>query len=164
MNKSVAYLETSFVSYLTGWVSPHPEAARRQSLTWKWWEEEGDKWQCVVSQAVLDEVKLGNLEAAQRRLECIEGLEVSRTTDEAWSLMETLVAAHALPEKARTDALHVAMAAVRGVDLLLTWNCRHIANPVMLPKIYSTLEKAGYKCPAIATPGQLLAAKGGTEP
>jgi len=113
--------------------------------------------------ADLDEVKLGNLEAARRQLECIEGLEVARTTDEAWSLMETLVDAHALPEKARTDALHVAMAAIRGADLLLTWNCRHIANPVMLPKIYSTLEKAGFKCPAIATPGQLLEA-GGTEP
>ena len=156
--KPVAYLETSFVSYLTGRVSPHPEAARRQSLTWRWWEEEGKKWHCVVSQAVLDEVKLGNLEAAKRRLDVLQGVESVSTTAEAVALADTLILAHALPEKARTDAMHVALATVHRADLLLTWNCRHIANGVMLPKIYSTLEKAGYKCPAIVTPMQLLEA------
>ena len=156
MKKPVAYLETSFVSYLTGWVSVDEKVARDQSATVRWWEEERGKWHCVVSDAVFLEARDGDPRAAGRRLAVLQGVEVVPTTGEAVALADTLVRAHALPEKARADAMHVALAAIREADLLLTWNCRHIANPVMLPKIYSTLERAGYKCPAIATPGQLL--------
>lgn len=156
MNRPVAYLETNFVSYLTGWASADEKVARDQSATRRWWEEEGPKWHCVVSQAVFAEAQDRDADAAERRLRALQGVEAVPMTPEAVALAETLVRAHALPQKARTDAMHVALATVHGADVLLTWNCRHIANPVMLPKIYSTLEKAGYKCPAIVTPGQLL--------
>ena len=156
MKKPVAYLETSFVSYLTGRTSPDKKVALDQAATRQWWEEEGTKWQCVVSQAVFDEARGGDAEASGRRLDTLKGVASVQSTADAVDLADTLVREHALPEKARADAMHVALATVHGADVLLTWNCRHIANPVMLPKIYSTLEKAGYKCPAIATPGQLL--------
>ena len=156
MKKPVVYLETSFVSYLTGWVSKNEWVAIQQSATVRWWEQERTMWHVVVSQTVLQESSVGDAAAAKMRLAILQGAEVIETTNEALALADTLVRAHALPEKARADALHVASAAVRGADLLLTWNCRHIANPVMLPKIYSTLEKAGFKCPAIATPEQML--------
>ena len=163
MKKRVAYLETSFVSFLTGWTSKNGWVAVQQAATARWWEQERRKWRCVVSQAVFDEAQDGDADAAGRRLAVLKGVESVPTTPEAVALANTLVRAHALPEKARTDAMHVALATVHGADLLLTWNCRHIANGVMLPKIYSTLEKAGYRCPAIVTPMQLLEA-GGNEP
>jgi hypothetical protein len=34
-----------------------------------------------------------------------------------------------------SDALHIAMAALHEVDFLPTWNCRHIANAMLIPKI-----------------------------
>ena len=163
MNRPVAYLETSYVSFLTGWVSKNEWVAVQQAATVRWWEQERPKWHVVVSQTVVDEVLAGDPEAVKRRMDILKGTDVLETTEEARGLADALIQAHALPEKARTDALHVAMAAIREADVLLTWNCRHIANPVMLPKIYSTLEKAGYKCPAIATPLQLLGT-GGNEP
>lgn len=163
MTRPVAYLETSFVSFLTGWVSKIEWVAVQQAATVRWWEQERPKWHVVVSQTVVDEVLAGDPEAVKRRMDILKGTDVLETTEEARGLADALIQAHALPEKARTDALHVAMAAIREADVLLTWNCRHIANPVMLPKIYSTLEKAGYKCPAISTPLQLLGA-GGNEP
>ena len=162
-NKPVVYLETSFVSYLTGWVSKDGKVAEAQSATRRWWEEEGPKWHAVVSDVVRLETTAGDPDAVARRSAFWSGVESVKSTEEADELADLLVRTHALPEKARTDAMHVALAAIRGADLLLTWNCRHIANGVMLPKIYSTLEKAGYRCPAIVTPMQLLAA-GGDEP
>ena len=156
MNKPVAYLETSFVSYLTGRVSEDEKVARDQSATARWWKEEGGKWRCVVSQAVFDEAGDGDSDAVARRMEFLAGIESLESTEEAERLMKTLLIAHALPEKARTDALHVALATVHGADLLLTWNCRHIANPAMLPKIIMTIVRAGYVCPTIATPEQML--------
>lgn len=156
MKKRVAYLETSFVSYLTGWVSEDEKVARDQSATRRWWKEEGAKWHCVVSEPVLVEAMAGDPEAVAMRMEVLEGLEVLKTTEEARKLADALVQAHALPEKARTDALHVALAAMRGADLLLTWNCRHIANSSMVTKIAVTLDRLGYRCPDLATPAQRL--------
>ena len=163
MKKPVAYLETSFVSFLTGWVSKNTWLAVQQEATVRWWEQERRKWRCVVSDTVFIEAQGGDADAAGRRLAVLKEVELVPTSAKAVALADTLVLAHALPEKARADAMHVALATVNGADLLLTWNCRHIANGVMLPKIYSTLEKAGYRCPAIVTPMQLLAA-GGDEP
>ena len=86
----------------------------------------------------------------------LKELEVMEPSEEARKLADALIRAHALPEKARTDALHVALAAVRGADLLLTWNCRHIANSSMVAKIAVTLDHLGYRCPDLATPAQRL--------
>ena len=54
------------------------------------------------------------------------------------------------------DAAHIAVATVHQMDFLLTWNCKHIANAQMLGKIYSVCETAGYKCPLVCTPAELM--------
>jgi hypothetical protein len=61
-----------------------------------------------------------------------------------------------LSSKAATDALHIAVAAVNGVEYLLTWNCRHIANPALRPRIESVCRKMDYEPPVICTPQELL--------
>ena len=72
------------------------------------------------------------------------------------TLAARLLAGAALPEKAKTDALHIAVAAVHGIDYLLTWNCTHIANAVMRPKIEQICRAAGYEPPIICTPIELM--------
>jgi hypothetical protein len=44
------------------------------------------------------------------------------------------------------------LAAVAGVDYLLTWNCKHIANADLLPALYETLRAEGFPPPLIVTP------------
>ena len=44
------------------------------------------------------------------------------------------------------------------MDLLLTWNCRHIDNPVTKPVVRSICATMGFSCPEICTPIQLLEA------
>ena len=61
-----------------------------------------------------------------------------------------------MPEQEVTDAVHIATAAVYGMDVLLTLNCRHMANPVTLPVTASIIARAGYRCPIIITPGDFL--------
>ena len=68
------------------------------------------------------------------------------------TLADKLIAAHLLPEKAAADARHVAVSTVFGVDYLLTWNCRHIANAETLPRIYRMLRDSGFEPPLIVTP------------
>jgi len=68
------------------------------------------------------------------------------------SIADLLVDKLPFPAKARTDARHVAVGAIFGVDYLMTWNCRHIADAARLPAIYSTLRDEGYEPPLIVNP------------
>jgi len=101
---------------------------------------------------VLDEAGAGDPTAAADRLRLIEGLPLLGESAEADRLADLLIARHLLPAKAAADAQHVALATIAGVDYLLTWNCRHIANADLLPTLYDTLRVAGFTPPLIVTP------------
>ena len=81
-------------------------------------------------------------------------------TDEANELAARLLRAHALPGSAEDDAMHVALATVHEIDILLTWNCKHIANAITMPKILATIKEANYNPPVITTPTDLLKSMG----
>ena len=72
------------------------------------------------------------------------------------ALAEKLISANAFPEKETTDAFHIATATVGGMDMLLAWNCKHLANYVAFPKTYAVLTSAGYRSPLIITPEKYL--------
>ena len=61
-----------------------------------------------------------------------------------------------MPAKAAIDAVHVALATVHEIDFLLTWNCAHIANATMRPKIEAVCRAAGFRAPIICTPEELF--------
>ena len=75
---------------------------------------------------------------------------------DALALAETLVRDVPLPRTAVEDALHVAIATVHGMDYLLTWNFRHIANAMMRYRIERVCRSLGYEPPIICTPQELL--------
>jgi hypothetical protein len=77
-------------------------------------------------------------------------------TEEAVRLAEQLVVRGAVPRKVAEDALHIALATVNGVDYLLTWNCRHIANAAIRGKIETVCRDEGYEPPVICSPQELL--------
>ncbi len=69
---------------------------------------------------------------------------------------KTEIAQAIIPAKAVEDALHIAISTLHHVDFLLTWNCRHIANPMIQEKIAAYLEQRGLFLPIICTPEELL--------
>ena len=71
-------------------------------------------------------------------------------------LAAELVSTGPIPPEASADALHIAIAAVNGVDYLLTWSCRHLANATLRGRIEVLVEDAGYGCPVICTPEELM--------
>ena len=62
----------------------------------------------------------------------------------------------AVPHKAAADAAHIAIAVTNGVDYLVTWNFRHIANAKMRSRIERVCREAGYEPPTICTPNELM--------
>ncbi len=154
--KAKVYIETSVISYLTARPNNDIRAMANQNITVEWWETQRHKYDLVVSEFVLAEAGLGNPAAAQLRLAAIEGLMELRATDAILVLGRELIGRSALPAKAEIDAYHVAIAAVNGIEYLLTWNCTHIANAHTRPKIESTCRAMGYEPPIICTPQELM--------
>lgn len=76
----------------------------------------------------------------------------------ATTLATSFIRSGALPSKARLDALHAATATVNGMNFLLTWNLRHLANAAIRGKIEDVCRKAGFEPPIICTPEELMEA------
>lgn len=158
--KLKVYCETSFWSFLNGGRTPLSHIAVKQAATLLWWEEIAPSCDIYVSQYVEDEACVGKAEFVDKRIESMaSAYRLDARVSEVDELSRLLMAGHAVPETEATDALHIATAAVYGMDVLLTWNCRHMANLATLPRTLSIVVKAGYQCPVIITPDDFLARK-----
>lgn len=155
MKKSV-YVETSIPSYLTARPSRDVRAAAWQQLTVQWWDEARANFDLFTSELTVVEASAGNPEAASRRLESIKEIPELKIDEEVQMLAERLIAEGGVPAAAQADALHIAVAAIHQIDYLLTWNCRHIDNAEKKPIIRAICVNAGYPCPEICTPMELL--------
>ena len=150
------YIETSIVSYLTAKPSDNLIAAARQNETICWWDTRRSYFEICVSGVVLEEASRGDPSAATRRMNALKGIPVLPLDQNAADLAESLIKEGGMPQKAMDDALHIAIAATNQVHFLLTWNCRHIDNAEMKPKIRGIIESAGFSSPEIATPSELM--------
>jgi hypothetical protein len=149
---SAIYVETSIVGYLTARSAADIVFQGRQEITRRWWKRRREEFEIYISQLVLDEAGAGDPMAAADRLRLLEGLPLLGASAEADRLADVLIARHLLPAKAAADAQHIALAATAGVDYLVTWNCKHIANADVLPALYETLRAEGFLPPLIVTP------------
>ncbi len=77
-------------------------------------------------------------------------------TEEVRELAVALITEGPIPKGSEIDAFHIAVAAVNGMDYLLTWNCKHIANAIMRPKINAVCKQQGHEPPIICTPQELM--------
>lgn len=152
--KRKVYIETSVVSYLTSEPSRNLRVAAHQRITREWWSRR-ERFDLFVSEVVLEEAGRGDQQVAARRLAVIQGLPVLAVDSTVDTLARELLGSRALPPKATADAAHVAVSAVNGLDVLLTWNCGHLANPAIRAKIEPVCRSAGYAPPVLCTPEEL---------
>jgi predicted nucleic acid-binding protein len=154
--KSCVYLETTVPSYLTSRPSRDLIIAGRQALTREWWERRRDTFQLYISQLVVDEASAGDPTAARERLKAVQDLQLLDITPEVAELASSILASGRIPRKAATDAAHIAIAAVHGMDFLVTWNCVHIANATIAKALALICREHGCECPVICTPEALM--------
>jgi predicted nucleic acid-binding protein len=150
------YVETSIISYLRQKPSNHVVTAARQLLTHRWWHIHRNEYDLVISQHVIDEAAAGDPVLAAERMTLLDGIPLLPHVPEIAELAQQIMSLHVLPDKAQVDALHIASVAYHEIDYLLTWNCKHIANAKILPRIYELFERLGAYIPVICTPEELL--------
>jgi len=154
--KPKAYVETTVVSYLTAWPSRDIVVAGQQQITRDWWRNAANRFELVASELVINEASAGDPDAARARLAALESVTLLDAADEAIKLAERLIESGAIPEKKAEDAVHIAIAVSNGVEFLVTWNCRHIANATMRTQIERVCRSAGYEPAIICTPDELM--------
>ena len=145
------YVETSVVSYLTARPSTDAINAARQGYARQLWLA-GDRYDLLVSALVLDEAGNGDAEAAQRRVAALQGIPLLPLDDGTVTLAEALIRDGTMPSKAYADAMHIDCAACARMDVIASWNFRHIAGLWARQRIRDALVPAGHVAPLIATP------------
>ena len=155
--KQRVYLETSIVSYLTSRPSRDLIVAAHQEVTRQWWERR-DQYDLYVSEYVLSEASGGDPTFAKSRTAMLAGMHELPVTEEATDLGLAIVLEGLLPQKAAIDSLHMAMAVVHEMDVLLTWNCRHLANATIQRGLASYLWSRDCGVLVVTTPEQMVGA------
>lgn len=149
------YVETTVIGYLTSWPSGDLIVAGRQKITRDWWQFASRVFELVVSELVYGESQSGDVQAVRDRMEAVAGLPVLAVNQRARDLAAALIVNHAVPPTEPEDALHIALAAVNGIEYLVTWNFKHIANAATRSKIQDVCEAEGYDPCTICTPEEL---------
>lgn len=152
---STVYLETTVLSYLTARPSRDLVVAGHQQITREWWETRRSSFEVYISQLVVQEAQQGDPEAAKRRLVVIDALPLLEVTAAA-ALARALVDRGVIAKKSAADALHISIAAVHGIQYLLTWNMAHIANAELRPRIERVCRSEGFEPPVLCTPEELM--------
>jgi predicted nucleic acid-binding protein len=151
------YLETSVISYLVARPNQRDVVvAAHQQITREWWVNRRHQFTLFASAVVIEEALRGDPEYAKARMGIIEQLRLADVTRAARALAAQLLLEAALPPKANADALHISIAAVNGIDNLLTWNCTHLANASILPRVNEICRAAGFEPPYVSTPEELM--------
>ena len=129
--------------------------AARQLASLTWWNRRHE-YDLFLSQIVLDECRSGDPAAAKERLELVAGIIPLDVTVQADELALALISGFGIPATEPRDAMHISIAAVNGIQYLLTWNFRHIANPSTRNLIDRVCRDCGFTPPIICSPDELL--------
>ena len=154
--KCKVYIETSVLSYYTGRASRDVVIAGHQQSTQAFWKLLHRELMPHVSALVVKEAGKGDAEMARRRLDAIAPFPVLATIPEAEKLAADILTGRGIPTEFPEDALHIAIAAVGGMEFIVTWNFAHMNNPFTKMMIRQAVENAGFECPEIVSPDAFL--------
>ena len=149
------YIESTIPSYVVARPARDLLEAARQQLTKDWWDLKRTTHELFTSQIVLDEISAGEAAMAQQRLDVMAQIKLLDLTAEASALTKDILASGLLPAEADRDAAHIALATVHEMDILLSWNCRHIANAAIQARLRRLVENSSGTLPVLCTPDEL---------
>lgn len=130
MRKIKIYLDTSVISFL--YADDVPEL-RRVTEEFFAHVKEGKRFDVYISDVVINEIsKTNERYKKERLLSVIESYEIIKCSNdrdiEIGVLAETYLNRGVVPKSKIEDALHIAYAVIFEMDILLSWNFRHLAN------------------------------------
>ncbi len=151
--KEKVYIDSTIPSYY------HDERESLKTfiqITRQWWDEESKQYEIVISEAVIQELGLGEYPNKQRILEMTKGIQILPSATELEHVTQFYIDNYVMPRSLIGDAVHLAYASYYGIEYLLTWNCNHLANANKRRHIRIINGKLGLNTPEIITPLELF--------
>lgn len=155
MPKPRVYVETTIPSFYYDF-RDSPAITLRREMTRRWWADAAERYELLTSGIVLDELAVGRSDHVPLRLALIAKVEVLAYVPQVTVIVETYLSHKLMPAKPPEDAWHLALASFHRCDLIVTWNCRHLANPNKAGHIRGINTRLGLSVPRLATPQELL--------
>jgi hypothetical protein len=152
---ALIYVETSIPSFYHE-TRPELEHQARRRWTREWWDLAKARDRLVTSAAVIAELRLAPEPKRSDGIALLEPLGLLGLSPEVDQLTAAYIAHRLMPRDAAGDARHLAVATFHRCDILVTWNCRHIANVNKQTHIRSVNAALGFPTPALVTPLELL--------
>lgn len=159
MPKPRVYVETTIPNFYYDF-RPSEAVALRREATRRWWATAAEQYELVTSSIVHDELARGTTHHVLARLQLLAGLESIPLSAEVAHLVAAYLRHKLVPAKPPEDAMHLALASLDACDLIVSWNCRHLANPNKAVHIQRINTRLGLPVPRLLTPLDLL----GSEP
>jgi len=149
-----AYLETSFFSAcVTTRTDVYSLSWRGRSLSWL--KTQAPHHELHLSAEVIAELSVPTYPNRDAALSLTAGIKMLALNDEVETLGQMLIEQQVMPGPLKGDALHVAVAAYYGMEYLLSWNVKHLANPNKRIHLARVLMSVGRAVPVIVTPDVL---------
>ncbi len=92
------------------------------------------------------------------KIALLQSIPLLDVTLDVLEIVEVYIAHKLMPGDRSGDALHLALASRHNCDILLTWNCVHLANANKVRHIQRVNALLGLSSPVLATPLQLMEA------
>ena len=149
------YIETTVPNFL--FADDAPEKQNATEAFFDWLKISPDK--LYTSELVFTELeRTPERSLRQKLLTTLANLEcvVFPITREAQGFSERLVAEGVIPDRYRDDAVHAALCVLHEMDVLVTWNMKHLVNPRKIEAINLVAMRAGYRPIRIHTPEEVM--------
>lgn len=155
MPRPRAYVETTIPSFYYDF-RESPAVVSRRDATRRWWADAADRYELFTSTVVLSELSRGSSESVALRVALLTEVSIVPIVPPVIEITDVYLRHKLMPAKPPEDAWHLALASFHDCDLIVTWNCRHLANPNKAGHIRGINTRLGLSVPRLATPLELL--------
>jgi predicted nucleic acid-binding protein len=149
------YVETSIPSFYFE-TRPGAQMQAKREWTREWWDAASITETLVTSPAVMAELSRTPEPKRSDCLGLLANLSVLEISTEVRELVRIYVENKLMPDDTEGDALHLALATLHECDILVSWNCRHIANANKTDHIRMINGRLGHETPRLITPLEYL--------
>jgi len=152
---ALIYIETSIPSFYHE-TRLERDLQSRRDWTRQWWAMPRFDQELVIGLPVISELEETPQPKREKLLALIAQLRILPYVPEIADIVEVYFAHKLMPLEAQGDADHLALASFHNCDMLVTWNCKHLANANKFGHIHRVNALLGLRTPALVTPLQLL--------
>lgn len=149
------YIETTVPNFL--FADDAPEKQNATEAFFEWLKISPDT--LYTSELVFAELaETPDAGLRQKLLTTLDNLEciLLPLTPEVNGFAQRLVAEGVIPERYRDDAVHAALCILHELDVLVTWNMKHLVNPRKIEAINLVAMRAGFRPIRIHTPEEAM--------